>query len=868
MIFIVAKRFLGSEYSFLIGDLDSQFVLVDRMFWRHLLRGEGLSFSFNYSMGLPTAALYAVLEMSPFGIIHAFIQDAELASLFIYLLKLMAASAAFWFFSVNTLKSDEKKAVLFATIYALSSYTLHFYMNLHFLDVVYITPLLIWAIIRFIDTGRRGWLIIIYAYSFLNIFLTGYNLGIFSFVVFLSLLYVRKINGNLFAKKMLSFLLSVVAAVLISMIVIIPATLFFLQHMPDGSSFSVTESMRPWEFLISFLPARKALVFNSLPALYCGIPIPLLVVLYFLDTDNSNRERIAASFPLAFLLICTFWHPAYLLMHAFDEPDSFAFRFSYLWVFYLVSIAALEFVRIVRRGTVKLLSKAFWIVTVPYAVLFLLLRFTQLSSERPSVQQWGGSVVLLIIYVSLLSRLNTKKEESIGEGKESDYPDDNKDKCNLKLLNVLMLVFMCIWVAEVVISGGVSLRNLRMDNDTLRVNVQNRVESTKILKAFYDEIENQVSDVFFRVDLPASYTSNEMMELGIHGTGYFSSIENSVLRKELYALGYQGRPQFVPGRGSTEFTRMIFDNKYTIDKDYQKTGINQFIITKHSQVLPIAFMVSDNILNYKAEGDNPFVNQNRLAEAMIGETAEIYYSKALGASLSGVTVSSLEDGFTYLVMDEDSEGLAVVEFLTESDSKGSDYMYLSQEKTYAEEFEGASLMPAAIGGDWAGVGYSLFVPGIVPMEKYDDGYSVATLILQREPGSVVFYKNAYCVGTNSDVLQEVYKELLPGQLQLTSFSNTRIEGKVNVQENMPILYTSIPYDKGWHIMVDGEKAETVAIMDEAFLAAKLSPGEHEIVFYYRNQGLIIGLCCTIAGLMIFVFLMWKEKRNCKKTCED
>ncbi len=835
VIFVLAHRFPGCEYTFLFGDQEVQFALVDRMFWRHFLLGEGLDFSFSYSMGLPTSALYAVLQMSPFGVIHVLIGNAEWAAVIIYLLKMMAAAGAFWWFSVIILRADEKKAVLFAVIYALSSYSLHFYMNIHFLDVVYIMPLLMLALVHFADTGRRGWLILIYTFGFLNIFLTGYSLGIFSFVVFIAILILKGMKGRELAGKLLAYLLSVIAAVLVSMIVILPAALFFMEHMPGGSTFSETERMLPWEFFISFLPARKALVFNTLPALYCGLPVLLLVLLYFLDSGNPKRERIAASVPLVFLLICTFWHPAYLMLHGFDEPDSFAFRFSYLWVFYLLSIAVTEFTRTVKKMPKKKAYAAYGFIVGAYSLLFFALIFTRMPSERPTLMQWAVSLLLMSAYALLLA----KGKEEAG------------------------WTFAGIWLAEVVISGAVSLQNLKMDTDTLRSSVEERALSTGYLREIYEEISEKEQDLFFRVELPTSYSSNEMMELDIHGTGYFSSIENSNLRNELYSLGYQGRPQFVTGRGGTDFTRMIFDNKYTVEKTWGIEGRRQFAVTEHEQTLPLAFMVSDRILEYAANGDNPFENQNRLACAMTGKETEVFSKQAFGGNIVGVTLYPEED-ITYIMMNEDSGGIGAVEFYALPETDGEAYLYLSQDTTHPEEYKGASIMPDEVGSDWAGVGYSLYVPGIVPMAETADGSRVATLILQRDPGSVVSFLHAYCAMTNPENLSEVYKSLLPGALKMTSFTETRIEGTVLVSEDLPVLYTSIPYDRGWHISVDGIETDTFAVMDGAFLAAKLTPGEHSVVMYYDDRRAYIGSGMALAGLVLFMILLWLDVRKKKK----
>ncbi len=64
------------------------------------------------------------------------------------------------------------------------------------------------------------------------------------------------------------------------------------------------------------------------------------------------------------------------------------------------------------------------------------------------------------------------------------------------------------------------------------------------------------------------------------------------------------------------------------------------------------------------------------------------------------------------------------------------------------------------------------------------------------------------------------------------------------------MYTSIPYDKGWKLTVDGVETETRSIFD-TFVAADLSEGDREIALTYEPEGLKTG--AMIAGVSLAVF---------------
>ena len=63
------------------------------------------------------------------------------------------------------------------------------------------------------------------------------------------------------------------------------------------------------------------------------------------------------------------------------------------------------------------------------------------------------------------------------------------------------------------------------------------------------------------------------------------------------------------------------------------------------------------------------------------------------------------------------------------------------------------------------------------------------------------------------------------------------------------LFTSIPYDEGWSVTVDGEPAETKSF-DNTFLCLDLPAGSHVILFRYRVPGLAEGIALSVSSLLI------------------
>lgn len=90
-----------------------------------------------------------------------------------------------------------------------------------------------------------------------------------------------------------------------------------------------------------------------------------------------------------------------------------------------------------------------------------------------------------------------------------------------------------------------------------------------------------------------------------------------------------------------------------------------------------------------------------------------------------------------------------------------------------------------------------------------------------------------------------------------------ISGKINMTED-GYFVTSIPYDKGFNITVDGQKQEITKV-NKAFVGFKLNKGEHKIVINYQSPYQKEGIVLSIIGLIGIVILI---RRDIKLTSKN
>lgn len=150
----------------------------------------------------------------------------------------------------------------------------------------------------------------------------------------------------------------------------------------------------------------------------------------------------------------------------------------------------------------------------------------------------------------------------------------------------------------------------------------------------------------------------------------------------------------------------------------------------------------------------------------------------------------------------------------------------------------------------------------------------------KENGGLQLYNLDY------DAFHEDIEQLKQNQFIVnTEKSNDRyLEGTVNINEGQ-LLFTTIPYEDGWSLKIDGKKADDLiteiknedgtinyqndsvadtgkVIMLESTIGIKLPAGEHTITMKYTPPGFTLGMFTLILGIgIIVVFYLYDKKNN-------
>ncbi len=112
-------------------------------------------------------------------------------------------------------------------------------------------------------------------------------------------------------------------------------------------------------------------------------------------------------------------------------------------------------------------------------------------------------------------------------------------------------------------------------------------------------------------------------------------------------------------------------------------------------------------------------------------------------------------------------------------------------------------------------------------------------------------------GNNLTSFSEGYEILSENQMKINLFDTDYIEGTL-ISNRDGIFFTSIPYDKGWDIFIDGEKQETKKAAGY-FLSCPIEKGNHEITLKYTVPGIKLGAVLSLLSLMTLLGWMIIER---------
>ncbi|MCH5252204.1 MAG: YfhO family protein [Lachnospiraceae bacterium] len=405
------------------------------------------------------------------------------------------------------------------------------------------------------------------------------------------------------------------------------------------------------------------------------------------------------------------------------------------------------------------------------------------------------------------------------------------------------IIFAIVLIIGVSLEMGENGSNLLagLDDEFHYGTVEEYETFIKKTNPLVNEIKKKDSG-FYRINQGFEYSKNDAMLLGYHGMTHYSSTFNAAINSLTPKLGISQGYFWNSGYGSNAMLDSLFAVKYiladrAVPTDYTKFSGTDMGTTSYQNpmALSIAYGAKPSSLSPDLSDISPFVNQNRFMNAIAGTDTE--YFTDCPYSLEQISNTQWNYHFT-------------------ASSSNPVYLYMKADN--------ANWADVYVNDNWIGNYFSNETNGTLYLGNFTTGQKVTITVISSEQSTSLYF--SAIAELQKDRLQTTLNALRNNGMEIETHKGGGLSGSITLAENHTIL-TSIPYDEGWTVRIDGEPAVMEKFAD-TFITVQCPAGKHRITFSYISPGVMTGLWICLAALIIalFYFVFWDigKKKFLKK----
>ncbi len=798
------------EKTFLLSDMQAQYVdfLVH---FRELLRsGRNIFYSFSKSLGDDYLSLFAYYLSNPLDWLLALFPDDRIPegiSLIVLLrFSLCGLTSAVYF---RNLYQGGNKTLVFSTSYALMSLNIVFAEHTQLRNGAIILPLVLLGIDRLIENRNK----LLYVISlgtamFLNYY-SAFQICYFAVPYFI----FRLVSSGRNIKKasIIHFILCSLFAAGICGAFLLPVALQLRGGMKtfDLSVFTFDRNMHLSELLgklFSCAYDKDQMLTSGFPNLFCGLLSVISIPLFFLNQKIQRKEKTAVGALLLFCAATMMINALNLIAHGFNEPVWWPYRYSFIVSFFLlVPAAECYFKKDGNKG---------WHIIAAVLILIILLIYLYKCDYS-----WLGSEAVLINILFCMAigavLFFTKKL--------------HVDK-NPIILLVCFDLFINGWV---ILGEKTSYLRSETGSDFTSFYVQNKELINRI---------HAYDNGLYRMEKGYSRDANDSFLLGYNGVSHFSSTLKYKTMRFLPTAGYRFYPtRFLYGEGSTVAMDSLLGIRYlTVIGDYTEKPYQPVFSYDGKTVffnpysLPFGFIASNadktdcDIYSVPAG----FEPQNMILDKLAGKKTEVF---------------TAADVYQYNIRDNE------ISWKLRTKKDGSLYAFFNSE----EEVPVSLLIDEEkVRGYFDGFGHPIIKLGDFPADT-----PVEVVMRADDSEQVISLTDAQFYQEDMESLANTMHLLQSDPLIVDHFDNNHIDGKIQAEKDGQVFF-SIPYDAGWTLYIDNNKTKIFPAFD-TFMTADISQGTHDIRLEYKPQGLTAGIIISVFSLAVFIFYCYSDRRKVK-----
>ena len=850
----VMRMDLYHQYGPLFAELYDRIVEHKSLLYSWITGG-GSSFLGNYLNYLSSPLSFLIFLFDK--------EDISYAITFIVALKCILSATSFSYYLKKSFNKDNYFLSAFGILYAFSAYFLAYYWNVMWLDAMIMLPLIALGIEKIFKTGD----IKLYTVSLVILFFANYYMGymccifavLYFFVCFINTysndgklnenaVYKKKYStkalmNNVFINRGVKFAFASIIAALICAITLVPV--FMILKNSSATSGTFPQTFKSYFDLLDLITSHFALLEttirssgdNVLPNIYTGILTFILLPLFLVNNKIKLKEKATYVVLIIFFVFCFNNNCAEYIWHAFHFPNDLPYRYSYMYSFI---IAVMGYKTILNFKGIKVKDIAY----TGLAIISFVIICQKFLTNKMTNSTIYATIIFVALWCGFLFLLKNKNAQK-------------------KTVSFVLVTFI---LCETIISSIVGLP-LNQDN-------KNYKENYKTYTDAINYIDNKDSG-FYRTELCYLNTRMDPAYYGYNGISVFSSMAYESYSQLQSSLGMQSnKVNSYTYNTQTPVYNMMFNIKYLIQTDvslapssnlYKKiytTSDKKSNVYESKYNLPIAYCVNSKIDDWVTDEGNPFEIQSDFVKLATGYSNVFKPVEYNSTDFDAVSGDDVTENGTYWLEKSDSSSNYGTETVSLSPTiDGNLYLYVksSDLKTITVNSEKVSDITQSMEDAY-----------ILDLGYHNKGDEVLVSLDASKMESESTSFDFYCYTADDTVVKNMYNSLAGNSLNVESYSDTTIKGTVKAKENC-YLYSSIPYDDGWSVYVDGKKAETFEI-GGTLLAIELTPGQHRIEYKYFPVGFLYGIiisAVTVFGLCgFYIYNKSSLKLNKSKRRKD
>ncbi len=872
MIIAGCKPF--GDKTFLYSDAWHQYYPFFLNYREALRSGDSILYNWNLGMGMDYLGLIAYYLASPLNLLSVIVPEKWLLAYFnlLHPVRMGLAGLFFAVFLKEIFRKEDISIVLFGGFYAFCAWSLGYRWNVMWMDTFALLPLVALGTVKLLRDKK----VVLYTLALFQSVYSNYYIGFFIciFVLLLFICYeicqwkgIKRFFLDLGRIALFSLLaIGMTATLELPAFAALQTTQSSVNNFPQGFRLNIADE-NTW---LGLLDAMRQVAGNmgggieptwkeGLPNVYCGVGTILFAFLFLMARDVKLRDKICAVVLLLFFNVSFIFRQLDYVWHGFHFTNMIPYRFSFLYSFVMLYMA--------YRGWLLRRSFSGYHIAIAGILTADILAFSNDLLSRVEVDfgeselmtalglgdvVWNIPVYLLFNAAFLALYLvglfySQHKVRLPADASDHTVQRHRAEQARRRVrARAALAGIMAVEICVTLVNFGTTMSFTRVSNYPRGTNY------TASMIRYMKEREDDT--LFYRAEVSHAQTLNDDALNGYAGISAFTSSANVNVTEFMKALGYGAKNTYnrYCWEEASPVSNLFLGLKYMIEREDRDRASSVFTdlhsyggvhLLENKAYLPLGFLTDTGLADVDIRsGINVFLLQNELFAAASG--VEDVWSRLQGSTLTitgrDVTVKDQSSSGYCSYSDALQNGTVTYTYVADREGFMCVNLDLPKRNDVTIRYNGSVLYEETTS-----------LPQMMAVCDVTVG-DVVEVVMECDAGEKSTMTLTAAI-LNMEKFWQGYEVLNASTLELTSFSNTRVEGTITCDRD-GLLYTSIPQNGNWRVLVDGQEAQ-ISLVGDCMIGVTLTQGTHTVRFVYQNDAFSLGWKISLGCVAVFAALV-------------